>query len=307
MQTRSHTHHQLLLVARLWEIINFPLMKSRFHALGGPFPIRAAQSTAVQRVLFEPTGYIPASVFLHERSYINERGVLSFFKGLRLIWGIHLFAFGGWWLPATATILLSFSLDLALTLLTHFGLCVLSFCVLRQRSWSQKSQIKVKKLSHWKSFHPPAFSFPFSTSYSYSTHSHTQLPRRRGPLPGDACWWKRTRPLPEGQREPGGQAPREDVTGIDREGRGGKKKKLTRKDHFMFLLLMFCKLKAEQQSLQSPSLQREEDFFVAGREQRYSHEYKMEVEKVCQVKRIGAFLNPSWASRPSQFSFNCVL
>lgn len=48
-----------------------------------------------------------------------------------------------------------------------------------------------------------------------STHSRAQLPRRRGPLPGDARRRERARPLPEGQREPGGQTPREDVSGTD--------------------------------------------------------------------------------------------
>lgn len=30
-------------------------------------------------------------------------------------------------------------------------------------------------------------------------------------------------------------------------------------------------------------------------------------EKVCQVKQVGAFVNPSWVSRLSHFNFNCFL
>lgn len=75
--THAHTHTQPTTFAHLWKIINFPLIKSCFRAIGGPFTFLAAgESTIVESVLFEPTGHIPVSVFLHDsqRSYINEKG-----------------------------------------------------------------------------------------------------------------------------------------------------------------------------------------------------------------------------------------
>ena len=90
---------------------------------------------------------------------------------------------------------------------------------------------------------------PF-TSFSHSTHCHAQLPRRRGPLPGDASGRKRTRPLPEGQREPGGQTPREDVAGrTDRRG-GREGRKEGRKQR------IFSRLKAHQQLMHTHSSKR---------------------------------------------------
>lgn len=123
-----------------------------------------------------------------EWSYINETGVLSlFYKGLRVIWAIHLFAFGGCWLPATATILFSFSPDLLLTLLTHFGLCVL--CVLRHHSQSQIHQIK--KCAIKRCFPESIFTSlpPFFFSRSPYLHSvQCPQPRPAPPTPWTTTW-----------------------------------------------------------------------------------------------------------------------
>lgn len=239
-RTQNHARaHQAHLIARLWKIIKFPLIKSRFHAICGPILFLAGKWTTVQSVLLSPQDKFQRQCFgmgavsRSEWSYINERGVLSlFYKGLRVIWGIHLFAFGRCWLPATATILFSFFPDLTLTLLTHFGLCVFVFVCAEatQPVPDQPNKIKICFTeSLFTSLSPLLLSLlPFHCS----THSHAQLPRRRGPLPGDARWRKWARPLPEGQREPGGQAPREDVPGTDGEGRGRKEAKGINEDYY---------------------------------------------------------------------------
>lgn len=63
-----------------------------------------------------------------------------------------------------------------------------------------------------KASHRPLTDLPLHSPPS--THGHAQLPWRRRPLSGDARRWERTRPLSEGQREPRGQTPWEDVAGI---------------------------------------------------------------------------------------------
>lgn len=157
-----------------------------------------------------------------------RQGFCVFHKRLRVISGIHLFAFG-----RVEAFSCSYSLVFFLswyhtnTIIPFWTCCVLSLCVLRAFAVVPDQPKKTKSCSteHLFTFPTPPL---FSSLYlfiSRSTHSHSQLPRRRGPLPGDACWRKRTRPLPEGQREPGGQAPREDVTGNDGEGRGKKGRK----------------------------------------------------------------------------------
>lgn len=145
-----------------------------------------------------------------EWSYINERGVLSlFYKGtvghlrhsLVCFWRV---------LASSYSYYLVFFLSqshpnpINPCLGPVFHVCVCAEAI---------ELVAVKKMFHLKVFSPHCLLFLFSCS----THSHTQLPRRRRPLPGNACRWKRTRPLPEGQRELGGQTPWKDVPGTDWE------------------------------------------------------------------------------------------
>lgn len=218
--THAHAHAHTTTFAHLRKIINFPLIKSCNW-----WSIYISCSWWVDHswvgAFWAHRTYSSVSIFAWEPTKLHkwERGFcLSSTKSWGLCEAFPCVLLEG----ASFRQLLScflFPPDLTLTLLTHFGLCVLPLRVTRPVPDQSNKSARLKSRCAESLFTSLPPLFPVFTSISRSTHSHAQLPRRRGPLPGDACWRKRTRPLPEGQREPGGQTPREDVPGTDGEAK----------------------------------------------------------------------------------------
>ena len=67
----THAHRRPLLIALLWKIINFPPIKPRFHAVGGPFIFFAAESTTAQSALWAHRIYSSASVYARAQRRIK--------------------------------------------------------------------------------------------------------------------------------------------------------------------------------------------------------------------------------------------
>lgn len=237
-----------------------------------------------------------------------RQGFCVFHKRLRVISGIHLFAFG-----RVEAFSCSYSLVFFLswyhtnTIIPFWTCCVLSLCVLRAFAVvpDQPKKQKAAPLNIFSPFQHHLF-FPLSTFLSHTvptaTPSSPDAVDHYLETPADenehAHFQKAKESLEAKHRERMSQV----MTEREEERREGSKGNKWGGRILMFFLFIKIWSAVSAYTWMVSGRAKRKIFFV-----RYFYEQKTEGEKVCQVKRIGAFVNPSRVSRPSQFSFNCIL